>query len=52
MAGVSDVKQARVVSILASIDQVDRLAESGAVRVWNHKHLRVIERPTGAEASA
>jgi hypothetical protein len=52
MAGVSELREARVSTILAPLDQVDRLAEAGAVRVWNYKHLRVIEKPTGAEASA
>ena len=29
--------------ILAPLDPVDRLAESGSVYVWRRKHLRVVE---------
>jgi hypothetical protein len=44
MAGVSELKEARVSTILAPLDQVDRLAEAGSVYVRKRKHLRVIEK--------
>ena len=46
MAGLAQVNdiEPRVATILAPVDPVERLAETGTVVVWKRKHLRVIEK--------